>query len=387
MPDRADTPSTGIPPTSFHEAVIDLDAIASNVRVLRTLVGTEHFIAVVKANGYGHGAVPAARAALAGGADWLGVAVIEEALELRRAGIAAPIVAWLHDPEETFDAAIAAGVSLGVSSIPQLRAVAEAAQRAGRRASVQLKLDTGLSRNGFPHARWSEAFGVAAELELARHIDVTGLFTHLSNASVEEDVDCLDLFDAGVELARGVGLAPDLVHAAASAAALRQPESRYNTVRLGITIYGLSPFQDAAAARELGLRPAMTLQGRVANVKRVPAGTAVSYDYTYRTTAETTLALVPFGYGDGIPRAASNRGEVFVAGGVHRIAGRVAMDQFVVDVGDAPLAVGDPVVLFGDGASGVPTAEDWARAADTINWEIVTRIGGRVTRRYVGEPA
>ncbi|WP_022882651.1 alanine racemase [Gryllotalpicola ginsengisoli] len=371
-------------PVGFREAVIDLDAIASNVRVLRALTGTEHFIAVVKADGYGHGAVPSARAALAGGADWLGVATVGEALELRAAGIEAPVVAWLHDPAERFDEAVAQGVSLGVSSLPQLRAIADATQRVGRRASVQLKLDTGLSRNGLPRERWSEAFGIAAELELARHIDVVGLFTHLSNASPEDDAESLDRFDQGLELARGVGLAPDLVHAAASAAALRQPEARYNTVRLGLTVYGLSPFQDPAGAAELGLRPAMTLQGRAASVKRVPAGTSVSYDYTYTTERETTLVLVPFGYGDGIPRAVSNRAAVWVGGGVHPIAGRVAMDQFVVDAGDAPVSVGDPVVLFGDAARGVPPVEDWARAADTINWEIVTRIGGRTSRRYVG---
>jgi alanine racemase len=371
----------------FREAVVDLDAIAANVRVLRELTGTEHFIAVVKANGYGHGAVPVARAALAGGADWLGVAAVEEALELREAGIDAPVVAWLHDPDETFDEAVAADVSVGVSTLAQLRAVGEAAGRAGREASVQLKLDTGLSRNGLPHADWPAAFALAAKLERAGRARVVGVFTHLSNATLQDDVDCLDLFDEGLAAARAAGLAPELVHAAASAAALRQPDARYNTVRIGLALYGLAPTQDAGAARALGLRPAMTLRGRVLHVKRVPAGTQVSYDYTYRTERETTLVLVPFGYGDGIPRAASNRGEVWVGGGVHRIAGRVAMDQFVVDAGDAEVAVGDPVVLFGDGLGGLPTAEDWARASDTINWEIVTRIGGRTKLRYAGELA
>jgi alanine racemase len=342
---------------------------------------------VVKADGYGHGAVPAARAALAGGADWLGVATVEEALELREAGVDAPILAWLHDPDESFDEAVAARVSIGVSRLEQLRAVAEAAGRAGRQASVQFKLDTGLSRNGLPRAEWREAFTLAAELERAGRVQVVGVFTHLSNATLQDDVDCLDLFDEGVALARLVGLSPELVHAAASAAALRHPDARYNAVRIGLAVYGLSPTQDAAQARELGLRPAMTLRGCVAHVKRVPAGTAVSYDYTYRTERETTLALVPFGYGDGIPRAASNRGSVWIGGGVHPIAGRIAMDQFVVDVGDAEVAVGDPVVLFGDGAVGFPTAEDWAEASDTINWEIVTRIGGRTVRRYAGGEA
>jgi len=378
MSDRAARGAIG-----FHEALIDLEAIASNVRALRERFGTEHFIAVVKANAYGHGAVPVARAALAGGADWLGVAVIEEALELRAAGIDAPIVAWLHDPDERFDAAVAAGVSIGVSTLEQLRAVAEAAGRAAAQASVQFKLDTGLSRNGLQRADWNAAFELAAGFEQTAQLRVDGVFTHLSNATLQDDVDCLDLFDEGVAAARAAGLAPGLVHAAASAAALRQPDARYNCVRVGLALYGLAPTQDPRQARELGLRPAMTVQGRVANVKRVPAGTSVSYDYTYTTDRETTLALVPFGYGDGIPRAASNRARVWLGGGVHRIAGRVAMDQFVVDVGDTPVAVGDRVVLFGDGGEGFPTAEDWAEASATINWEIVTRIGGRTTRRYV----
>ncbi|GAA4190384.1 alanine racemase [Gryllotalpicola kribbensis] len=378
MSDRAARGAIG-----FHEALIDLEAITSNVRALRERFGTEHFIAVVKANAYGHGAVPVARAALAGGADWLGVAVIEEALELRAAGIDAPIVAWLHDPDERFDAAVAAGVSIGVSTLEQLRAVAEAAGRAAAQASVQFKLDTGLSRNGLQRADWNAAFELAAGFEQTAQLRVDGVFTHLSNATLQDDVDCLDLFDEGVAAARAAGLAPGLVHAAASAAALRQPDARYNCVRVGLALYGLAPTQDPRQARELGLRPAMTVQGRIANVKRVPAGTSVSYDYTYTTDRETTLALVPFGYGDGIPRAASNRARVWLGGGVHRIAGRVAMDQFVVDVGDTPVAVGDPVVLFGDGGEGFPTAEDWAEASATINWEIVTRIGGRTTRRYV----
>jgi alanine racemase len=368
----------------FREAVVDLDAITANVRALRELTGTEHFIAVVKANGYGHGAVPAARAALAGGADWLGVAVIEEALELRAAGIEAPILSWLHEPDESFEAAVAASVSIGVSRLEQLHAAAAAAERAGRPASVQLKLDTGLSRNGLPAREWQAAFELAARLEAAGRLRVAGVFTHLSNATLQDDVDCLDLFDDGVAMARRAGLAPGLLHAAASAAALRQPDARYNCVRIGLAMYGMSPLQQPAAARALGLRPAMTVRGRVANVKRVPAGTAVSYDYTYRTERETTLALVPFGYGDGIPRAASNRAPVWVGGGLHPVAGRIAMDQFVVDVGDTPVAVGDPVVLFGDERDGVPAVEDWAEASGSINWEIVTRVGGRTALRYRG---
>ncbi|MFF1878241.1 alanine racemase [Leifsonia sp. NPDC058230] len=373
----------------FREAVIDLGALASNVAHLRAVVGTEHVMAVVKANAYGHGAVECARAALAGGADWLGVADLTEAMQLRDAGIDAPLLAWLHDPDADFAPAVAAGVDIGVSSVSQLEAVA-ATRRAllaeGRlhgQALVQLKLETGLSRNGISEPDWEPAFVRARELEHAGDIVVRGIFSHVSNASPHDDAAALQAFTRGLEAAEAAGLTPELRHLAASAAALRIPDARFNLVRLGIGIYGLSPFEDASSA-DLGLTPVMTLRGRVAAVRRVTGGTGVSYDYTYRTKSATTLALVPLGYAEGIPRHASNRATVTIGGRPFRISGRVAMDQFVVDVGDHAVAVGDEVVLFGDPAAGVASADDWADAAGTINYEIVTRIGPRVRRTYVG---
>ncbi len=370
---------------AFREAVIDLDAITANVRRLRQLVGTPHAMAVVKANAYGHGAVECARAALAGGADWLGVAEIAEALQLRASGIAAPVLAWLHHPDEDFTEAVAAGVDLGISSLAQLEAAAAAGTREVP-AFVQLKLETGLSRNGIPASVWEVAVARARELEEAGAVVVRGVFSHLSNASPADDRAAIAVFTRGVEQAEAAGLRPELRHIAASAAALSLPESRFDLVRLGLAVYGLSPFGPASAA-ELGLRPAMTLRARIAAVRRVPADTGVSYDYAYRTGGETTLALVPLGYAEGIPRHASGRGPVSIAGERYRIAGRVAMDQFVVDVGDAEVAVGDEVVLFGDPATGVPGADDWAEAADTISYEIVTRLGGRLRRSYRGGAA
>ncbi|WP_314146796.1 alanine racemase [uncultured Leifsonia sp.] len=369
----------------FRELVVDLDAVTANVARLRELVGTEHAMAVVKANAYGHGAVACARAALAGGADWLGVADVAEALQLRAAGIDAPVLAWLHDPGEDFVEAVAAGVDIGVSSLAQLETVAAAASGAGP-AYVQLKLETGLSRNGIAPEHWEAVFARARELELAGSVVVRGIFSHVSNASPEDDRAAVAAYRDGLARAEFAGLRPGLTHIAASAAALSLPESRFGMVRLGIACYGLSPF-GAASAAELGLRPAMTLRARVAAVRRVPAGTGVSYDYTYRTDRETTLALVPLGYAEGIPRHASSRGPVAIGGSRYRIAGRVAMDQFVVDVGDADVAVGDEVVLFGDPATGVPSADDWAEAADTINYEIVTRLGGRLRRSFRGGAA
>lgn len=369
--------------SAWREAVIDLTAITANVRRLRQIVGTDHFIAVVKANGYGHGAVESARAALAGGADWLGVADIEEALALRAADIRAPILAWLHDPHADFAPAISAGISIAVSSETQLRAVAAAAGRSSSSASVQVKLDTGLSRNGVPEGEWGGVFVAARELERADAVRIEGVFSHVSNTSTADDAAAAVAFERGITAARAAGLTPSLIHLAASAAALTAPSTRFNTVRIGIGIYGLAPSGDTAAA-DLGLVPAMTLRTRVAATRRVPAGTGVSYGYTCRVDRETTLALVPLGYADGIPRHASNAGIVSIGGETFRACGRIAMDQFVVDVGDHPVSVGDEVVIFGDANRGVPSADDWARAADTINYEIVTRIGPRVIRRFVG---
>ncbi|WP_309860990.1 alanine racemase [Leifsonia sp. 1010] len=367
---------------AFRERVVDLDAVSANVARLRELVGTPHVMAVVKADAYGHGAVECARAALAGGADWLGVAEISEGLALREAGITAPVLAWLHDPDDDFADAVRADLDLGISSRAQLEAAA-AAGTGDRPVFVQLKIETGLSRNGVPESEWDAVVARARELELAGLVRVRGIFSHLSNASPDDDRAAIAAFERALDRASAAGLDPELRHIAASAAALSLPESRFDLVRLGIAVYGLSPFGRESAI-ELGLRPAMTLRGRVAAVRRVPAGTGVSYDYTYRTEKETTLVLVPLGYAEGIPRHASNRGPVAIGGRTFQISGRVAMDQFVVDVGDLDVAVGDEVVLFGDPATGVPGADDWAEAADTINYEIVTRLGGRLRRSYTG---
>ena len=359
----------------FREASIEMDAIADNTRHLRRLTGVE-VIAVVKANGYGHGATASAVAALSGGATRLGVAEIPEALALRRAGINAPIVAWLHEPGERFEEAAANGIEVGISSFDQLEA---AGAVAGGDVAVHLKLETGLSRNGIAPGDWGRVFAEAARLERIGRIRIVGLFSHLSNASPADDRAALARFEEGTKAAASAGIHPEIRHIAATAAAIDLPETRLDAVRIGIGLYGLSPFDDRSSA-ELGLRPAMTLRGAVAAVRRVPAGSGVSYGYDHRTNHDTTLALVPLGYADGIPRQASGRGPVAINGQRFTVAGRVAMDQFVVDVGDAHVAVGDEVVLFGDPTLGVPSATEWANAAGTINYEIVTRVGNRVPR-------
>ncbi len=356
-----------------REARVDPSAIRENVEALRRLVGTDHTMAVVKARGYGHGAVLSATAALDGGADWLGVADIDEALELRAAGITAPVLAWLHDPEADFQAAVDARIDVGVSSVAQLQ---RAAATSGI-AHVQLKVDTGLGRNGATLDDCAAFVAEAARLQSLGRLRVRGVFSHLANAGEQQDAAQLRAFEHVVALAVDAGLDPGLRHLASTAGAIDRPDARFDLVRLGIGIYGVSPSDDRTAA-ELGVRPALELSAVISGVKRVPAGTGVSYSHTYRTSAETTLALVPLGYADGIPRHASNRAPVAIGGTIFPIAGRVAMDQFVVDVGDTPVEVGDRAVLFGDPATGAPSAAEWAEASDTIGYEIVTRLGGRI---------
>ncbi|GAA1944393.1 alanine racemase [Microbacterium deminutum] len=368
-----------LPSGVMREATIDVGAITANVRHLRRLTDSE-VIAVVKADGYGHDAVLAAVAALEGGAARLGVADVAEALALRRAGIVAPILAWLHAPGASFAEAAAMGVELGISSFDQLQAAAAASGT--RPAGVHLKLETGLGRNGIAPDDMRRVFAEAARLERIGRLRVIGLFSHLSNTSADDDRAALARFEEGVGAAASVGLAPPLRHIAATHAAIALPASRLGCVRVGIGIYGLSPFADRTSA-DLGLQPAMTLRASVAAVRRVPAGRGVSYGYDYRTDRETTLALVPVGYADGVPRQASGAGPVVIAGNRFTVAGRIAMDQFVVDVGEHPVSVGDEVVLFGDPTLGAPSADEWAGAAGTINYEIVTRIGPRVPRRQV----
>lgn len=369
-----------LPAGVMREATIDVGAMEDNIRHLRRLVGVE-VMAVVKADGYGHGAGRAAAAALAGGASRLGVADVPEALALRRAGIDAPILAWLHAPGTTFGEAVERGIDLGISNLDQLNAAA-AASTGERPAAVHLKLETGLGRNGLAAGEDRVVFAEAARLERLGRIRVDGIFSHLSNASPDADRQALARFHDGVAAARAAGLAPRLQHIAATHAAIDLPEARLNCVRVGIGLYGLSPFADRSSS-DLGLRPAMTLRAAVAAVRRVGAGQGVSYGYDYVTDRETTLALIPLGYADGVPRQASGHGPVALGDARFSVAGRIAMDQFVIDVGDTPVAVGDEVVLFGDPTLGVPGATAWADAAGTINYEVVTRIGARVTRRQV----
>lgn len=361
----------------FREARIDPAAISQNIAHAVQFTGTE-VIGVVKANGYGHGAATVARAALEGGARRIGVADLGEAFALREAGIEAPLIAWLHGPGTDFSQAVEQGIELGVSAAAQLAAAA-AASRPGTPARVHLKLDTGLSRNGLAPEEWEPVFAEAARLEAAGAVRVAGMFSHLANTTPASNREALGVYLGAVDLAASLGVVPETRHLAATHGAFELPEARLDAVRFGIGMYGLSPF-DGVTSAELGLRPAMTLRAAVVKTRQVAAGAGVSYDHTYRSERETTLALVPLGYADGIPRQASGAGPVLLNGRRYRVAGRIAMDQFVLDVGDDRVAEGDVATLFGDPASGAPSATDWADAAGTINYEIVTRIGARVPR-------
>jgi alanine racemase len=366
------------------EVVVDLDAIAANTAALRARV-SRPLMAVVKADGYGHGMVPAARAALAGGADVLGVAVVEEALALRAAGVTAPVLAWLNGPGEDFAAALTADVEVSVNAEWGLAEVVDAARATGRTAQLHLFADTGLSREGATPADWPGLVAAAAKAQADGEVSVVGLWSHLAYADAPTHPTIgaqRAVFEEAVAIARDAGLTDARRHLANSAATIALPDTWYDMVRPGIALYGLDPLGGNPAP--YGLRPAMTVRARVALTKRVPAGAGVSYGHTYHPDRETTLALVPVGYADGVPRAAGNRAPVLAAGAQRTIAGRVCMDQFVLDIGDDAVAPGDRVVLWGPGDGGEPTAQQWADLLDTIHYELVTRIGGRFTRSYVG---
>ncbi len=374
--------------TARAEAVIDLAAIRTSVTRLVEVAPTAAVMAVVKADGYGHGLLPSARAALEGGATWLGTAVLEEALALRAAGISVPILSWLAVPGEPLVDGVRADVDLSASAVWMLEELAAAAREAGRPARVHLKVDTGLSRAGATPDDWPELVRTGLRLQAEGTLELVGAWSHFARADAPADPTVLgqvEVFRDALAVAADLGFVPEIRHLANSAATLANPAAHFDLVRPGISVYGLSPGPDVGTAEALGLVPAMTLRASLALVKQVPAGSGVSYGHRYVTERATTLGLVPIGYADGVPRAATNVAEVFAGGRRLHIAGTVCMDQFVLDLGAAPdAAAGDDVVLFGPGDRGEPTAQDWAEAVGTINYEIVTRIGLRVPRRYVG---
>ncbi len=386
-----------VTPSSPHaEIVVDLHAIRHNVRRLREVVSTSsdaggspsgpQMMVVVKADGYGHGMLPVARAARAAGAEWLGVATGDEAAALRAGGDTGRLLCWLAAPGADYARLIAADVDVAAYSVAQLEEIRAAAFALGEVARVQLKFDTGLSRGGAPREEWLDLLSAARAAEDDGTVRVTGLWSHLACADEPEHPANLvqaERFELACALARDEGLRPEVCHLANSAGAVLHPHLRYDLVRVGIAVYGLSPAPDVRSSEEIGLVPAMTVRGRVVLTKELAAGDGVSYGHTFVADRPMRVALVPMGYADGIPRHASSTAEVLLTGARSPVLGRICMDQFVVAAPGAH--AGDEVVLFGPGTLGEPTATDWARWCGTINYEVVTRMGGRQTRVWVGD--
>lgn len=375
--------SSLFPTADGPRAVIDLDAIRHNVEVLARVAAPAKVMSVVKANGYGHGATAVARAALQAGASEIGVATVPEALALRAEGMTAPVLAWLHTPSTDFEAALDADITLGVSSLDQLAAIRTAARVRGVQATVDLKIDTGLNRNGCAVSEWPAFFEEAARAVDSKEIFLRGIFSHLACAddptSPVTDRQ-VTLFLQGIAALHAYGIEPRLRHLANSAAALTRPDTHFDLVRAGIATYGLS----SVPGQTFGLVPALSLIAPVALTKRIAAGAGVSYGHSWIAPKDTTIALIPLGYADGIPRALSGRFDVAIGGVRYPAVGRVCMDQFLVDLGDGPdlVRVGDDATIIGAGTDGLA---EWAERLDTIHYELATSIRGRVERVYLGE--
>ena len=394
-------------------AAVDLAAIRHNLGVLRAAAPGALQLATVKANAYGHGLLPVARAALDGGAGWLGVAQLAEAFTLRHgldeAGVAradAPILAWISTSSSDFAAAIEADIDLSVSWTWVLADICAAARQVGRPARVHVKIDTGMSRAG---STLADLPALASALRMAADdglVDVVGAWSHMSRADDPSEAgnastaSHVRIFEEGLAILADAGVTPRIRHLSATSGILWHPEAHYDMVRAGIGLYGLSPDPAVATAEQLGLIPALELRAPLTSVKVIEEGTPASYGGTWVAPTRRWIGLVPLGYGDGILRAVSNKARVVVhtASGPFNapIVGRVCMDQFMVDLGQAegspgtptarsgqaPAAPGDIATLFGSGAGGEALADDWAQAAGTINYEIVTHLGAHIPRIY-----
>lgn len=368
---------------------VDAAAIAGNTRRIAARLdpaapgGRAALLAVVKADGFGHGA--AALAALDAGATWLGVTGIAEALPLRWRGVAAPVLSWLNPLDAPFDEALLHDIDLAVPSVEHLQAIRDAAVRTGRAARIHLHLDTGMARDGASPALWSTLCELAHLAEGAGQVRVAGIMSHLARADEPGDPETTQqilLFRNALRAARHRGLRPQVAHLAATSAAVSDPRTHFGMVRIGAGLYGIDPTGTLTGAD--ALRGAMTLTAPVVSVRDVGPGTGVGYGLRYRTERAGRLALVPLGYADGIPRGLPAEARVSVRGRRAPIAGTVSMDQLVLDVGDLGVEPGEVVTVFGPGDAGEPTLREWAGWAGTIEHELVTRIGPRVARQTTG---
>lgn len=366
--------------------MIDSQALTHNVEVLCQRAGNAELMAVVKANAYGHGLIGCAEITRRAGATWLGVAQLGEAIELRRAGDTGPLLAWLAVPNDRFDLGVQEDVDLGLSAPWSIAAAASAARSTGSVAKVQLKIDTGLGRAGATRADWESLVAYALGFVAEGTMQITGIWSHFAIADAPGDPTIgaqLEIFEDAVLLARRLGVGEVACHIANSAATLSLPQAHFDIVRPGIAIYGISPGPAVGRPEDFGLTPVMSVRSEFSLVKHVSVNTGLSYGHEYRTTDATNVAVVPVGYADGVPRNATNCGPLWCAGQRRHIAGRVCMDQFMVDIGGSEAKAGDEVILFGSGARGEPTANDWAQATQTIPYEIVTRISPRTPRQFL----
>jgi alanine racemase len=333
-------------------------------------------MAVVKANAYGHGAVAVSRAAVDAGADYLAVANLKEALELREAGIVSPILILTESPTSVVDDIIQYDLSQTIYSFAEARALSDEAQRRKKTVRMHVKIDTGMGRVGVAP---SEAVAFITKVSSLPGIGLEGVFTHFAKAEDPHDSFTRDQFTKFQQVAAKANNIP-IKHSANSAAVLFHPETHLDMVRVGLMMYGLYPA--GSSRRMINLRPALSFKSRVTYLKRIPAGSAVSYGCTYVAPRETTIATIPVGYADGFSRRLSNRGQVIVRGKRYTVVGRVTMDLIMVDVGDARVEVGDEVVLIGEQNGQAISADEVAGLEETIAYEVICGIGKRVPRIY-----
>jgi alanine racemase len=351
------------------------DAVRANTAVFAAATGGR-LMAVLKADAFGHG--PVVRAVLEAGARSVGVTSVDEALAIRVAGVTVPVLSWLNGVDADFDAAVRTDVDLAVAGREVLQAVAGAAARSGRPARVHLHVDVGMAREGCPVTDWPVLCDLARELQGVGAIVVVGVMGHMSSADRPADPQNVRerlLFRNAVRTARRRGLRPRVTHLAATAATLTGVGDGFDLHRIGAGLFGIDPSGTTDV-----LRPALSLTTRVVAARAASAGTGIGYGREHLLSRDTNLAVLPLGYGDGLPRAASHRAEVWVRGRRRPVVGRFSMDTVIVDTGGERVAPGEVVTVFGTGDDGAPTVAEWARWADTIPHEIVTRMGSRVAR-------
>ena len=373
---------------SRASAEINLSAITQNFKSIKSRT-TADVLAVVKADAYGHGLIPVSKALEEAGADWFGTALLEEAINLRKAGILKPIISWLTPLGEDFKSAIDLDIDLGIPSIDLLNEVIKAASLTGKAARIHLEIDTGMSRGGVL-SEWDQLIKSVLVGVNLKQLKVIGIWSHFARADEPDELmnqEQLSLFEEKVNQAKAAGIDAQFIHIANSAALFTNKSSHKNIIRSGIALFGLSPdVKTIGDSSSLDLKPAMKLKAKLNLVKDVKAGSSVGYGGTAVLKSDTKLGVVALGYADGIPRNTNNLAGVFVDKKRAPIIGRVSMDQFVVDLGITSTAkTGDEVIVFGDGSSGEYTVDEWAKAANTINYEIITRIGPRVPRIYPRE--